>query len=309
MIQLRLLAGVAGSVCALSMLAGPTMAQEKPPEQPGQPGKDNKPDFPPFKEVSDGFTQVVSTTDGKPALYTLWIRDRTARCSPSFPAAGRTEAHVRHDRPHRRLFAGLQTGEVYAYWKRFDKRLALIAPQIGVRSTGDPESKDSIQNHFTDRVLVDVPIVCMGPERSARDRFRWAARRQREHFYGGAAGGANTRLATIKSAKAFPEECRRRLRGAGPGRSAQDVPLRISQIPDNTGYQPRKADERVGYFITSTATLASSSEDGSNTLHQPLEPRKGRPLAKLSPPKEPIIYYIEHTVPIRYRRWVKEGVL
>ena len=28
----------------------------------------------------------------------------------------------------------------------------------------------------------------------------------------------------------------------------------------------------------------------------------------LSPPKEPIVYYIEHTVPIRYRRWVRQGV-
>ncbi|HCT46637.1 MAG TPA: hypothetical protein DF699_15635, partial [Phycisphaerales bacterium] len=28
----------------------------------------------------------------------------------------------------------------------------------------------------------------------------------------------------------------------------------------------------------------------------------------MSPPKEPIVYYVEHTVPIRYRRWVREGI-
>ena len=35
---------------------------------------------------------------------------------------------------------------------------------------------------------------------------------------------------------------------------------------------------------------------------------KADPSLKLSPPKSPIIFYIEHTTPIRYRRWVKAGV-
>ncbi len=30
---------------------------------------------------------------------------------------------------------------------------------------------------------------------------------------------------------------------------------------------------------------------------------------KLSPPKEPIVFYIEHTTPVRYRRWVRQGVM
>ena len=36
---------------------------------------------------------------------------------------------------------------------------------------------------------------------------------------------------------------------------------------------------------------------------------KADPKLKLSPPKEPIVFYIEHTTPIRYRRWVREGIL
>ena len=35
---------------------------------------------------------------------------------------------------------------------------------------------------------------------------------------------------------------------------------------------------------------------------------KADPSLRLSPPAEPLVYYIEHTVPIRYRRWVKKGV-
>ena len=29
----------------------------------------------------------------------------------------------------------------------------------------------------------------------------------------------------------------------------------------------------------------------------------------MSPPKQPIVFYIEHTTPIRYRRFVRDGVL
>ena len=29
----------------------------------------------------------------------------------------------------------------------------------------------------------------------------------------------------------------------------------------------------------------------------------------MSPPKQPIVFYLEHTIPVRYRRWVRDGVL
>ena len=33
------------------------------------------------------------------------------------------------------------------------------------------------------------------------------------------------------------------------------------------------------------------------------------PKLRVSPVKNPIIFYIEHTTPVRYRRWVREGIL
>jgi hypothetical protein len=35
---------------------------------------------------------------------------------------------------------------------------------------------------------------------------------------------------------------------------------------------------------------------------------KRDPKLKVSPPIEPIVFYIEHTTPVRYRRWVKQGI-
>ncbi|MEO8270729.1 MAG: zinc-dependent metalloprotease, partial [Aureliella sp.] len=37
--------------------------------------------------------------------------------------------------------------------------------------------------------------------------------------------------------------------------------------------------------------------------------QKRDPSLQISPPVEPIKFYIEHTTPVRYRRWVKQGVL
>ncbi|MBL8990504.1 MAG: zinc-dependent metalloprotease, partial [Phycisphaerae bacterium] len=36
---------------------------------------------------------------------------------------------------------------------------------------------------------------------------------------------------------------------------------------------------------------------------------KADPRLKVSPPKKPIVFYVEHTVPVRYRRYVREGAL
>ncbi|MGY8753725.1 MAG: zinc-dependent metalloprotease, partial [Phycisphaerales bacterium] len=36
---------------------------------------------------------------------------------------------------------------------------------------------------------------------------------------------------------------------------------------------------------------------------------KADPNLRTSPPKQPIVFYLEHTIPVRYRRWVRDGVL
>ena len=84
----------------------------------------------------------------------------------------------------------------------------------------------------------------------------------------------------------------------------------ISLMEQNSGYQPREADERVGYFTTVYRDLGKSTEKEKwiryiNRWH--LEKRD--PKLTKSPPKEPIVFYIESSVPVRYRRWVREALL
>ncbi|MEA5569573.1 zinc-dependent metalloprotease [Calothrix sp. UHCC 0171] len=84
----------------------------------------------------------------------------------------------------------------------------------------------------------------------------------------------------------------------------------FSQLPENNGYIPRLADDRVGYFITAFQDFSSQNKDDIfvryiNRWH--LEPVN--PLLAISPPKKQIIFWIENAVPLEYRDAIKEGVL
>ena len=268
-------------------------------------------DFPTFDKVSEGFSKVVSTADGSSSLYTIYVNKKTNQMLAELP---RNFANQKHffamTVASGDMWAGLQSGDQYLYWKRFDKRLALISPEIATRSTGDRESKTSVARHFTDRVVLDVPILCFGPNGGPVIDMDALLVGQAGQFFGAQARGANARLATIKDAKAFPQNVELEFEIPVAGGQMKAFHYSISNIPDATGYSPRKADERVGYFTTSYRDLGKFEDDEKwvryvNRWH--LE--KADPSLKLSPPKEPIIFYVDSTVPVRYRRWVRDGVL
>jgi hypothetical protein len=300
-----LITAVAGSLLAFSMLVTPALAQDRP--EPAQ-GRDARPDFPAWKEVSEGFTQARTDADG--GLYSLWIRERDGQVLAELPRGWQNQRHlIAMTVPRGQLFAGLQMGDRYVYWKRFDKRIALMEPNLDVRSTGDPESRTGIQHHFTDRVLIDVPIRCMGPNGQPVIDLTNLLVGNASTFYGRLAERANTRLATIKSAKAFPQNIEVSFEmPVGDGR-LHTFHYSISLIPERTGYKPRQADERIGYFTVSYRDFGKFKHDEVWVRYiKRWHIEKRDPKLRMSPPKEPIVFYVEHTAPPRYRRWIKEGV-
>src|SRR3989454_7823950 len=77
-----------------------------------------------------------------------------------------------------------------------------------------------------------------------------------------------------------------------------------------TGYKPRLADDRVGFFLNVQQDFTSDhpvSPYVRNIHRWQLE--KADPAAPLSPPKQPIVFWLENTIPVEYRDWMKEGVL
>lgn len=297
--SIRFMQMLAGLACAC-----PALAQDGP-------AREKKPDFPPFKDVSEGYEHVVSTADGQASFYTLWRRDKDEQLLAELPRGWQNQKQfIALTVPTGDIYSGLHAGDVVVYWKRYDNRLALIVPELATRSNGEAESKMSVAKIFTDTVLLEVPIVCMGPSGQPVIDLDAMLEGNATKFFGGEAAGANTRLASISKAKAFPENIEVAIEMPVASGQFRTFHWSISSLRSTPGYQPREADERVGYFTTEFRDLGRYQDEKKNVRYinrWALE--KKDPKLKLSPPVRPIIYYIDATVPVRYRRYVAEGLL
>jgi hypothetical protein len=83
----------------------------------------------------------------------------------------------------------------------------------------------------------------------------------------------------------------------------------ISLLPD-TGYTPRQADDRVGYFLTAVKDFSKKGDEDRFVRYiNRWDLQKADPTAERSPPKKPIIFWIEKTVPFAYRAAIRDGIL
>lgn len=269
-------------------------------------------DFPPFADVSKGYVQIASSDQQNPkGLFNVWKREKDGQLLGELPKNFVGKSYFialtvsSGDR-----YAGLQSGDWVVQWRRYNNRLALLAPNLSIRAEGEAEAKASVKRLFTDQVLMDVPIVAIGPTGGPVIDLDQLLINNASKFFGPSVRITNTQLVSLKSAKVFPGNIEMAFEIVGVGGRLQTLHYSFSEVPSATGgYKPRPADERVGYFTTSYSDLSKYQDDDTrvryiNRWH--LEKRD--PKLKLSPPKEPIRFYIEHTTPVRYRRWVKEGI-
>lgn len=289
---------------AAATVTSSAVAQEKA-EKP--------PEFPPHAQVLEGFEKVVSLLpeDDRP-LWTLYKRDKDQQIFAELPSSFASQKYfialtvASGDR-----FAGLQGADMYVYWRRYNKRLALIQPNVEIRSTGDDQSKASVKRLFTDTVLLDVPIVTMGPGGGPVIDVDELFVGQAFKFFGQQAVNREIRgLYSIAKAKAFPQNVELAFEVPNYSGKLQQLHYSVSVIPENPSFKPRRADERIGYFTTSYADYGQYIDDEVRTRYiNRWHLEKADAALSQSPPKEPIVFYIEHTTPVRYRRWVREGVL
>jgi hypothetical protein len=266
--------------------------------------------------VLKGLEKIISTSDGKPSLFTIYVDRKEGRVVAELPSGFEKKKYfIALTVAGGELYAGLQAGDLYVTWKRYGNRLALIEPDLDTRSTGDSESKSSVHRLFTGRVIADVPVLADTPHKSTLIDMSELLLAHAPKFFGfgpriTGPAGKGPRLREIKTAKAFPQNVELAFEVPFPDGKLKTLHFSISEIPDKTGYEPRLADDRVGYFTTAFDDLGKFKKNQTRTRYINrwfLE--KADPSLQMSPPKQPIIFYIEHTTPIRYRRFVRDGVL
>jgi hypothetical protein len=87
-----------------------------------------------------------------------------------------------------------------------------------------------------------------------------------------------------------------------------NVHYSISKIPSN-GYQPRLADDRVGYFLTAVKDFSSKSDRDQFVRYiNRWDLQKADSSLDVSPPKKQIEFYLEKTVPYKYRKAIYDGI-
>ncbi len=276
-------------------------------------------EFPPFEKVTGGLSKVSTNADGSAGYWDLYEDRKTGRMLAVLPK--------RYEGKLMMISCTLSGGDsqagvmgptIFAQWERIGKKLALVAPNLSVRTDGDQQAKDSIEQLFTGRVILSTPIMAMAPgNRPVIDFGAIATRETRKFFtssgapwYGPFPWTVDASLASITESKAFPENI---LVEYQAPQLADGQILRmiydIRTLEGSKGYEPRAADPRVGYFYSSHSDYAKPArEDVTERYINRWHVEKADPSLNMSPPKQPIVWYIEHTTPVRFRRYVREGI-
>lgn len=231
------------------------------------------------------------------------------------------------------MYQGMPIQDFVFQLRQVEKnRVDLVVPNTRFRTEpGDPQGR-SLSRAFSDSVIYALKVKSIHPERKTllvdisemlmtdfaglASTFPWLI---------GESYNLNTETSSLGNLKAFPLNLELDwIYGfSGTGKSwftpetladprsfSLTVRYSISELPANNGYRPRLADERIGHFLTAYQDL--SRQNPSETFVRYINRwhlEKQDPNAPLSPPKEPIVFWIENNVPLEYRDAIREGVL
>jgi hypothetical protein len=296
-----------GVLLAVTFVAGTAFAAE------------GKPEYPPYEKVIEGLQKVVSTADGAAPLYELYKDPESGRLLCVLPAGFENQlimiaCTVSGGDPE----AGVMGPTHYAKWRSINRQLVLVEPNLSVRTDAGAEAKDSIESLYTGRVIVATPILTMAPgNRPVFDLGTVALAQAGKFFgdsvwggYGPSLAGLNPALATLAKAKAFPENVIFEYEAPRQDGRLVRISYSIGRLEGTPGYKPRKADPRVGYFYDWHQDYArTAARDVTERYISRWNVEKADPKLRVSPAKEPIVWYVEHTTPIRFRRYVRDGIL
>ena len=296
-------------------------------------GGDEK-EFPDFKEVTKGMT-------AQEGMFTLWSYgpDKNGKDAEKLlcqiPASMLGQKFMLSTSVSGGgFFTGFPLDERVVQWEILGKQLLLIEPQTQYVVNASKEVADVVQRTYPDRIRVAVPILTKSPGgdpvinlgsllKSDFADISWMVFRPTGEeglpLFGTAprgGGGINASLSKWTKKKTFPHNVEIGVelavgRFSPPGSYDKKMVHYSFWKLLESDYQPRVADDRIGYFLTANQDWSkpNDSRDIFNRYIDRWHLEKRDPSLKLCAPKKPIIFYIEKTVPVKYRRAVRDGIL
>ncbi|MGQ0614410.1 MAG: zinc-dependent metalloprotease [Planctomycetaceae bacterium] len=212
---------------------------------------------------------------------------------------------------HGGVYTGWMWGDALVRWELRGKNLLLATPDLRFIEKEDNPITDVVKRTYNRTFLAAVPIVTMADGDPVIDLGPLL----KSDLAGLAdAGGPDASLSSWTKVKTFPENVLVEVDLAFPGGMGGrtvGVSYGFRKLPALDAYTPRAADDRVGYFLTARSDWTKPTEARDlfeRYLHR-WQLEKGDASLALSPPKRPITFIIEKTVPVRWRRWVRQGIL
>lgn len=275
-------------------------------------------DLPPFDKVSEGY-EAVTPAGGESGFYKLWRRSKDDALLAELPAGYDGQrftliATVAGGSPETGVYSiwhsSVGVPATVLHWERRGDRLALIEPNLTYITSGDQQSKDALERIYTGRVLLSTPVLAKGPGGGPVIDLDKVLLSSASTFFGGFTRGADTSLARVTTLKAFPRNVEVGFELPRAGGRLASLRYSIALPVKDADFVPREADRRVGIYYNDYVDRARHTGDPqtvryANRWHL----QKADPSLAMSPPKRPIEYHIEHTTPVRYRRWVRDGIL
>ncbi|MCC7291814.1 MAG: zinc-dependent metalloprotease [Phycisphaerales bacterium] len=293
---------------------------------PGKPGGGDE-EFPDFKDVTKDMV-------AQKGLLTLWSYGDDAKDKDpekllcQIPSSFLGEQFmISTSVTAGGFFTGFPLAQSVVKWEIFGKQLLLVEPETRYVRNENEEVDDAVKRTYPDRIRVAVPILTKAPGgdpvidfgallKSDFADIGWMSQGFDSFFGGTGAGGINPGLSRWTKKKTFELNVEIGVdlatsQGSPPGSYGKTgVHYSFWKLP-KSDYQPRIADDRVGYFLTANQDWSKSveSRDLFNRYVDRWQLVKRDPSLALCEPKQPIIYYIEKTVPVQFRRAVRDGIL
>ncbi|GHT44394.1 hypothetical protein FACS189454_01610 [Planctomycetales bacterium] len=213
---------------------------------------------------------------------------------------------------------GYTLDDTYWQFRKSNDRIQVVKRNIRYKADpGTPEAQ-AVQVAYSDSVLYSLPILATGED--GGDVIDLAP-----IFMSGV---ESVRFDSSRSSwgevKGFPNNMEFRVKATMSGGIYSDIysnnspdpraigvtiHYSISKLPSG-GYSPRQADNRIGYFLTDHVNYSKKTDDDHTIRYiNRWNLQKADPSATLSPPKKPIVFWIEKTVPFKYRDAIRQGVL
>jgi hypothetical protein len=300
------------SLAAFSLAQDSTLAQAQPQAPPPMP----QPEFPPIQQVTQGY---ASSPRG---FLILHVDMKKHRMLGEIPGPLLRRPFLLATSITGGSYTGWQWDDRMVFLERLDRKLVLVEPEIHYKAQGSTLA-EVVRRTYRDQVITSMPILAEGQGGSCLIDFTDLFAARASIFVGSLGRGIDPSLTKITKAKVFQQNVEIGFDLAGVGGSSGASPFlgasstgtgiavhySLRDLP-TTGYAPRPADDRIGYFVTALVDFTRDPREETRFVRfaNRWQLQKLDPTLEISEPKDPIVFFIEKTVPVRYRRYVQEGI-